>query len=483
MRIGVVTSKTAEPIIREIVRRIRHRGVDIEVIVLPIPAISMLSAANVARILARQEKRLEGLDLLLIPGTVRGDVTVIEEKLGVKAFKASRDPGLLPWIIELLLEGGSLSKKLPAEDTAEINVPAQEYEVAFTIGNVKVPARGPPTLLVAEVPPGARDPYSLAVRYVDEGADILVVGVGVGDDESWKLVSDISGIGKPVFSEAPTPIIAEKVLDAGAAGIVVSAANINDYLSVLDEDKAVIIGERDIGLLIEAYNILVKNGFSKIIIDPVVGLPLVDFSLTLERYRAALEIPAPILFSAANAATQIDADTHGIYALLASMSVELGASLFQVVEDTYKTIHSVAEAREALKLAEESWARRGQPHMIGSRLLVVKQLEPPPPPTITPENPIIVEDAVEPEMEPGHFIISVDHDRGLILVEYRRAGSKTQFAGRRARSLARVITRTLDISPEHAAYLGEELYKAELALRTGKTYIQDEELLRMVWED
>ena len=196
----------------------------------------------------------------------------------------------------------------------------------------------------------------------------------------------------------------------------------------------------------------------------------------------ALELPVPILFSAANAATQIDADTHGIYAILAAMSIELGASLFQVVEDSYKTLHSVAEAREALRLAEESWKRRGQPHLVGSKLLVVKQLEPPPPPSIKLRNPITAEDQIEPEMEKAFFIINVDHKKGLILVEYHEGGKIIQFTGRKARSLGRIITRKVEISSEHAAYLGEELYKAELALRTGRTYIQDGELFKMVWE-
>jgi len=243
------------------------------------------------------------------------------------------------------------------------------------------------------------------------------------------------------------------------------------------------LGERDNQALRRAVESYKKSGYEKIVADPVVGLPLIDYVQTVERYRSVMDLDVPIMFSAANAASVLDADTHGVYALLASMAVELSASLFLVVEDTYKTIHSVAEAREALRLAYRAWSRRIQPHGLGSRLLVVKQLEPPPKPTIPTEDARLVEGYVEPVMEKGYFRIEVDHDKRLIIVEYRLGRERRVYAGRSARSLARVITRELDISPEHAAYLGEELAKAELALRMGRTYIQDSDVVRMVWED
>jgi dihydropteroate synthase len=37
------------------------------------------------------------------------------------------------------------------------------------------------------------------------------------------------------------------------------------------------------------------------------------------------------------------------------------------------------------------------------------------------------------------------------------------------------------LEAEHAAYIGYELAKAEMALKLGKTYIQDEELLVTPW--
>jgi len=86
-------------------------------------------------------------------------------------------------------------------------------------------------------------------------------------------------------------------------------------------------------------------------------------------------------------------------------------------------------------------------------------------------------------MDKGYFLVSVDHGRGLILVEYREPGRPPRrWAGRRALALARRILSQVSVSPEHAAYLGGELYRAEEALRLGRTYVQDREVVRPPWE-
>lgn len=490
MRIAVITSRTAEPVIREVVSRskaVAEGTVRVEVVPLPVPAIGILNADIVARIALRLSERLQGYDVILVPGTVEGDVSSLSSLTGSRVYKASRDPGLLPRIIDYIAGGGTLDTVKPAEDLLSLDEPGLEPgEVAYEVEGLKVPVRGPPLLIMAEVAPGISGPdtEAAAKRMEREGAHLLVVGA-TWDMEGYRrrVSSIVDSSSIPVLAEAPSPTMARVAVESGAVGVSVSAVGVEEYIGILPKDRLVVVGERDLSLLERAVRVLQKAGYEKIAADPVVGLPLIDYSSTPERYRRAVDLGIPLVFSAANAASALDADTHGVYALLASMAVELSASFFLVVEDTYKTIHSVAEAREALRLAYRAWSRRIQPHGLGSRLLVVKQLEPPPKPTMPAEDYRMVEEWVEPVMEEGYFRIEVDHRRGLILVEYSRGGIRRRYAGRRARSLARVISRELEISREHAAYLGEELAKAELALRTGRTYIQDEEVLRMVWED
>ncbi len=246
MRIGLVTSRTAAPIIKEIISDIKKESIDIIVITLPIPAISMLDSKRVARLLEGMRSKLKELDVLLIPGTVKGDVSIIEKAIGVTTYKATRDPGLIPRIIEVILAGGELSKTKPAEEVTRVTLPSYSYKVAFEIKGLKVPFRGPPTLLIAEIPPETENYFELAERFVNEGADILLVGIGVTEEKPWKKIKDIVGIGIPVLTEAPSPRIASKALEEGAQGISISAQKVEKYLDSVPEDSVIIIGERDI---------------------------------------------------------------------------------------------------------------------------------------------------------------------------------------------------------------------------------------------
>jgi len=488
MKIIVVTSRTAEQMIRRVVARSRSVAegrARVEVLPLPVPAIGVLSSRSLGRLLEREKERIHGADIVLVPGGIQGSVAGLESVLGVPVAKASRDAGLLPLVIDYLVEGGDLSQEKAAEEYLRVEPMPVGQRTAYRLGSLDVPVRGPPVLLAAEIPPSPpRDPVEMAVEYVGEGARVVVVGYDRASPEGLarrvRAVRDAVGV--PVVSEAPSVEAARAAVEAGAEGVSVSAGLAMKLAGRIPRDSFVLVGERDPEDLARAVEALARAGYSRIAVDPVVGVPMVDLADTAVRYKAAEGLGVPTWFSAANAANMVDADTHGVYALLAVLAVELGASFFLVVEDDYKTRHSTAEAREALRLAEAAWLRGRPPGGIGSRLFVAKQPAPPPPPSIGVEGARLVEGPLPPRLEPGHFVVDVDHDRGLILVEYRRGGERRRWAGREARSLARAILREVDIGGEHAAYLGEELYKAELALRFGKTYVQDGDVLRPVWE-
>jgi len=490
MRVIVVTSSTAKSMIEEVVARsraVREGRVEAEVLALPVPVIGVLDSRAVAALLSRYADRVRGADLVLLPGSVSGDASLVEEALGVPAAKASRDAGMLPAVLDHIAEGGELSKVEAAEEYLA-GAPKLEARTAFQVSGVPIPARGPPMVLAAEVPAGAREPLGLAERYVAEGARLIVVGHS-GDPgytlEAARLVEAITRLGVPVLAEAPGPEAAEQLLDAGASGLVVSSRT---ALRLARErgprGPVVVVGDRDLDALSRAVAVLREAGFHRVVADPVVGVPLVDFAATTLRYWGARSLGVPLWFSAANVATSMWADTHSVYAVLASMAAELGASVFLVVEDQYYTLHAVGEARRALALVEAAWARRRPPAGPGvPGVFAVKQAEPPPPPHLPVEGAEAVPDTVEAKMEKGYFLVAVDHGRGLILVEYREPGRPPRrWAGRRALALARAILSSVAVGPEHAAYLGGELYKAEQALRLGRTYVQDREVVVPPWE-
>ncbi|RME52797.1 DUF4346 domain-containing protein [Candidatus Woesearchaeota archaeon] len=79
----------------------------------------------------------------------------------------------------------------------------------------------------------------------------------------------------------------------------------------------------------------------------------------------------------------------------------------------------------------------------------------------------------------GYFLIEVDHIKKRILVGFLSNKGEPQWkvAGKRPVELYYTILRAGAVSKmEHAAYLGEELAKAYIALTHGLKYVQDEDI-------
>ena len=82
----------------------------------------------------------------------------------------------------------------------------------------------------------------------------------------------------------------------------------------------------------------------------------------------------------------------------------------------------------------------------------------------------------------NYFIITIDNCKQVINVEQfcynrKRKYYSIFFQGKTAKFLCYTILKiehlNISISPEHAAYLGRELIKAELAILLKQQYIQD----------
>jgi len=79
----------------------------------------------------------------------------------------------------------------------------------------------------------------------------------------------------------------------------------------------------------------------------------------------------------------------------------------------------------------------------------------------------------------GYFLIKVDKKAGTIKVGFCDKGNKLckEIYGREAKEICHaVIKRKLLSEQMHAAYLGRELEKAEIALKNNLDYVQDKEL-------
>ena len=489
MKIGLLTSRSARRLVEEVSREINDV---VEVVEVPVPVISFLSAKTLARIIESRrdlKERLSRVDLVIIPGRVKGDAGEIERVIGKPVYKGPHDIGLIPVVVRHVSEGGALDRRRPAEEVISSVEPRIEYQVAFRVGSIGVPRRGPPVLVVTEVHPGIPEDLVAAEarRHVGEGASIILVGAGdgVSPESLARRIEAVLEVGPgAVVAEAPTRMHAEAALAAGVHGCSVAPESLPWLVEGVGRDAVVIIGDRSLERLSAGVDFLSSVGLDKVIVDPVVGLPLIDLAESIERYLRAGRLGKPILFTAANAVEELEADPHGAHAVLASIAVEVGSSLYLVVEETYKSIHGTAEAWEALRIASSAWARRSTPRGLYSRLYVARQPSPPPSQAVMVEAERV--DYVEPVMDRRGFIeVYVDHGRGVIVAVYRELPSMKVIAaveGVHPNSIARALIRKVGLDPEHAAYLGAELAKADIALRLGITYTQDSSVVTPVWE-
>jgi len=492
VKVTLLTSRVAKDILVEYMKTFKLENVEVNIVDLPVHSISMLSAENIAKIVSRKSvvrDKLGESEIILIPGSVSGDAKVISDVIDRPVFKASRTIVHLPQVLKYITEGGKLDTIKPAEDIITLSEPRYEYTEAFKVNGLSIPLRGPPIILASEAIArlkGEEFKESIA-RFLREGAKIIVVGSSFDTqpeelESKVRLVADIS---YPILVEAPSRSHAYRALDAGAQGVITSCDIIEEISGYLSKDHLLVIGDRSIDSLVKALEFTRSIGLYKVIIDPVVGIPLIDFSSTIYRYSEASKLRVPLWFSSANVIEEVEADSHSLHAILASLALELGASIYSVVEDSYKSIHSTAEAREALRVASQAYSMKSTMRGSYSSLLIVKsssQPEQAPQEYTSIAEPV---NYIEPYWDKrGYLRIFVDHKNKVIIAAYiMHRGGIIAVKGRSATSIARALIRKASLDPEHSAYLGYELSKAELALKLSLPYIQDEPLLKTPWDD
>jgi dihydropteroate synthase-like protein len=171
----------------------------------------------------------------------------------------------------------------------------------------------------------------------------------------------------------------------------------------------------------------------------------------------------------------LDVDSVGVNALLAGISMELGASILFTPEESGKTLGSVKELAIASKMMFLSKMRGSIAKDLGINLVVFKDKR---------RGETILEEVDVPEIEAGFeykfrqdsagsFKINVEAGR-IRAVHYLKMQPQVAIYGETAWEIYHeIINRGLVSRMEHAAYLGQELQKAEDALKLGKNYMQD----------
>ncbi len=206
------------------------------------------------------------------------------------------------------------------------------------------------------------------------------------------------------------------------------------------------------------------------------------------REFAARNPEVPMFVGLSNVTELFDADSVGLNAILARLSSESEAVYFWQLRRAQSQRYRAREVTAA-KMMFLARKRGSVPKDLGIDLLILKDKrsheEPYDRSIESGANVELAEKGQEPtELDrAGVFRIAVDRAEGLIVAVHYRVGDMSKpvniVKGKTAQVVyLKVLELELLSNLDHAAYLGVELAKAEIALRTGKGYVQDAELFK-----
>jgi dihydropteroate synthase-like protein len=469
MRILLPTGSATESLVRR-----AAAGYDSDVVVTG--EIASFLTPHALRLLLRGKT----YDCVIISGMCTASFEQVERETGIAIYRGPRHAADLELVLPLL-GTEMLSRTIPADDflaarkaeNAQRRIEEQEREARpdFLIRGVKIGGDSRIKVL-AEIMDAHRcgDIRRVVEDYLASGADI--VDLGFGFDATLEDVSRVFSL----LSDIDAPL----AVDTQDPSLIRAALGRGDIVLSLQETNIPVVGKKvaDVGVaavVVPGNSTLAKNivlakkaGIRCIIADPLLQPVGSGFTRSLGRFK---KTGCPLFFGAGNVVELLDADSVGANALLAGIAAEVGASIIFTSEHSDKTRGSIREMRQATEmmvLAKD----RPYPKDLGIDLLVLKEKrrrrEPPLEyETAQPARPMPGEITYDPR---GNFRIGIDGDRIIAVIH----GKATK--GEHWQDVLSTLLSQGDVSLlDHAGYLGRELYKAELAIRYGRSFEQDGE--------
>jgi dihydropteroate synthase-like protein len=513
----LITGTLAEDAVK---RYAQGSSVKTEVHVLKIPVAALLTPETIAK--ALKNARINGFDVILVPGLIRGDTKIISEAVGVPVFKGPRYAADLPTVLDSMGEV-ALSTVTPACDLLRDKLRQKALEELEKVernresllknpGNMLIKnlavGRDFPMRVMAEIVDAALMPKEevqrLAENFVNLGADVVDVGMVAGESrpvDAGELVEAVkSVVDVPVSIDSFDPSEIKAAVQAGADLILsTDAGNIEAIAPFASEVAVVAIptnqregyfpkkAEDRVKFLEKIIKKARKLGATRVMGDLILEPSNILESMLAFRMFAARNPEVPLFVGASNVTELFDADSVGVNALLARLSAEVGASMLLATEKSDKAKGTVREEVTAAKMMFLAQKRGSVPKDLGLDLLMLKDKrnrEEPYNKAVEAQSRVIVAngktESVVLDAE-GMFKVMIDRNEATIAVLHFAASNADKplniVKGKTAESLyAKVVELGLVTRLDHAAYLGSELAKAEIALRTGKSYIQDSSL-------
>ena len=517
MNVLLITGKLAEDMVKSYAK---ESSVKTKVVALKIPVAAFLTPETIVE--ALKKINIKSFDMILVPGLVRGDTAIISNAFGTPAFKGPRYAADLPTVLESL-EKVKLSTVVPACDLLrEILTEKAMQELEKAEQNRNELLKKPGSMLIKDWAIGKMFPMRvmaeivdaalmeddeiqrLAKRFVGLGANIIDVGMLAGKSSpavAKRIVKAVKAVvDVPVSIDTLDPEEIKAAVSAGADLILsADAGNIEKIASFANNIPVVVIptnqregyfpkkAQERVQLLEELIEKAKKLGFTKVLGDLILEPSNVLESFIAFREFADRNPDVPLFVGVSNVTELFDADSVGLNALLARLSSEVDASIILATEKSTKAKGTVREEVAASKMMFLAKKRGSVPKDLGVDLLVLKdkrsreeqyngELE-------LKSNVIVAGEETEPvvlETE-GMFKIGVDRkEETIVAMQFTTLEMDKPFniiKGKTAESVyAKIIQLGLVTRLDHAAYLGSELAKAGVALKTGKEYIQDKPL-------
>ncbi len=523
MKVLILTGKLAYPLVKK-----QADQCEIDTIVHLVDNTQVAAFLTPSKIIndIKENVNLKDVDLILTPGLMRKETTEITKELKIPAFKGSTDAADLKTVLDSL-EDLELSESKAADKLIEEKKREQAFQFISGYENNEKQKqellKKPNNILVRNLPVGDDFPMRVlaeianapsltkenlikkAEYFVASGADMIDIGMLAGENNSDKIPDLIKTL-RPIVGDRPLSIDTlnpKEIITAAEEGIdlVLSMdhGNCDEILPTLEKYNipAVLLPTNyNEGFVphtpderIESMKKLVERAgnipkICDLVLDPVNSSSIVESIYAYNDFHKILK--NPMFFGVGNVVELMDTDSVGANALLAGISMEIGASVLFTPEESSKTTGSVHELAIASRMMFLAKKRQSIPKDLGLNLLVFKDkhksLE------IEENYSIPVEKAKESlkfKRDPeGSFKIQVNHgkntDEGKITVtHFKKTKPTITLTGTYAKEIYdEIIKRELITRLDHAAYLGSELQKAEIALKLRKNYVQDFDLFQ-----
>ncbi len=511
MRMLLITGTIAEGYVRreaEILSKLT--GYKVDVFPLRLPVAALASANYIAEALLRANIR--DYDIIIIPGLTRGSASVISKKIGIPCVKGPRHFADISKIlstikieklssdipVDLIYEGDVSNEISQTLSIMERSIVERGFIIA---GKLKIPSEPPPIRVISEITEAhSYDRNKLLqeiIKRIEVGADIVSVGFDASNPMPDLVYSTIRFIKEnydiPIAIDSMATSEIKAGISAGSDMILNLDAGTIDEISSIPGSVAVVLiptnmKENFVPRSVDERLKLIDNLLNKahekkienVIVDPIIEPPinpglLIGLETAIELRKRRI---SPIMMGISNVTEMMDADSVGVNALLTVLAYELGVSIVLVVEKSHKSKGSTREVVTASKMVTLAHVRRTYPKDLGINLLILKEKAD----KTVPINPsssieIFSEHGFEhTNLDPqGFFKIGIDRDRSLIIAVYQGRKGSIVIKGATADAVAKkIIDLGLISRLDHAAYIGMELQKAEIALRLNKSYVQDE---------